>query len=298
MSSDEIYYEQLIENLGLLEKYGNDPEACRQLPQDQRLQVIGMKLISFGLEPSSEETKAVTALYGMLCEEASPDERLKLLRNTTDFVEQNEGKGIPAIFVILAVDPDESVRSEASLVFSVLHPVVEGEVPYPGVQQVLNYLGNQANRNKDVAAHFHGLLNIGDMRLIDGLQATWNKFDESSKIQTAKYAPNFATHAFVEFYLRQLEEGCSDELFGTICGLLSRLPNRAFEAKKGILDIERAFPAYSSDEPIKVLKQWTTGEYLEHIRPRLDQIAEQETAPKVTPRLIAIWQEIASQQES
>jgi hypothetical protein len=298
MSSEEIDLDQLQETLELLQKYGNDPEACRKLPPNQRLQVVGMKLISFGLEPSSEETKEVAALYGMFCEEASPDERRKLLSNTTDFVEQNEGRGIPAIFVILAVDPDKSIQSEASLVFSVLHPEVEGEVPYPGVQQVLSYLGNQAKRNKDVAAHFHGLLNIGDMRLIDGLQSTWKTFDESSKIETAKYPPNIATHAFVEFYLRQLEEGCSDELFGNICGLLSRLPSAAIEARTGILDIEREFPAYSSDEPIKVLKQWTIGEYLEHIRPRLDQIAERETVPKVTPRLIAIWEETASHEEN
>ena len=225
---------------------------------------------------------------------SSPDERRKLLSTTTDFVEQNQGNGIPAIWVFLAVDPDASIRSEASLIFSVLHPQAEGDAPYTGVRTILNYLEKQAQQDQDVAAAFHGLLNIGDERLVDDLLATWKKFPLLSQIETAKYPPNIPTHAFVEFFLRQLEAGCSDELFGNICGLLARLPSLAIEERTGILDIEREFPAYSSEEPIKVLEQWTVGDYLEFIRPRLEQIAENETEPKVLPRLIGIWEEAAS----
>jgi hypothetical protein len=294
MSSEELEHEQLQKSLELLRSCGDDPEACRQLPPDQRLQLVGMKLIFFGLEPTAEEAQAATTLYAMLCEEASPDERRKLLSTTTDFVEQNQGNGIPAIWVFLAVDPDASIRSEASLIFSVLHPQTEGDAPYTGVRTILNYLEKQAQQDQDVAAAFHGLLNIGDERLVDDLLATWKKFPVSSQIESAKYPPNIPTHAFVEFFLRQLEAGCSDELYGNICGLLARLPSLAIEERTGILDIERDFPAYSSDEPIKVLEQWTVGDYLEFIRPRLEQLAENETEPKVLPRLIDIWEEAAS----
>ena len=91
MSSEELEHEQLQKSLELLRSCGDDPEACRQLPPDQRLQLVGMKLIFFGLEPTAEEAQAATTLYAMLCEEASPDERRQLLSTTTDFVEQNEG---------------------------------------------------------------------------------------------------------------------------------------------------------------------------------------------------------------
>ncbi|MFN6207764.1 MAG: hypothetical protein ACK49R_15115 [Planctomycetota bacterium] len=297
MSTEETELEQLQKSLELLKTCGNDPEACRKLPPQQRHQVVGTKLISFGLEPTVEESQAVTALYEMFCEEASQDERRHLLNSTADFVEQNQGNGVSALWIFLAVDPDKAIRLEASLIYSVLHPQLEGEEPFSGPRKVLRFLEKQVAKNQEVAAAFHGLLNLGDERLIELLSATWQKLPETNQIETTSFAPTISTHAVVEFYLRLLETGCSDELFGNICGFLARLPRQAVEGKTGILDIEREFPAYADEEPIKVLEQWNVGDYLEIIRPRLERISADEAEPKVIPQVIEIWEEAAARED-
>lgn len=297
MSTEESEIEQLQKSLELLKTYGNDPEACRQLPPQQRYQVVGTKLISFGLEPTVEESQTVTALYEMFSEEAAQEERRHLLNSTADFVEQNQGNGVSALWIFLAVDPDKAIRSEASLIYSVLHPQLKGEEPFSGPRKVLRFLEKQVAKSQEVAAAFHGLLNLGDERLIELLSATWQKLPETNQIETTSFAPSIATHAVVEFYLRQLETGCSDELFGSICGFLARLPRQAVEGRTGILDIEREFPAYADEEPIKVLEQWNVGDYLEIIRPRLERISADEAEAKVIPQVIEIWEEAAARED-
>jgi hypothetical protein len=57
-----------------------------------------------------------------------------------------------------------------------------------------------------------------------------------------------------------------------------------------VLDIERLFPAYAGGEPMRPLRRTSFSDYLEEIRPRLEALEEEESEPKLIPKIYEIWE--------
>ena len=194
--------------------------------------------------------------------------------------------------MFLALDPDDELRAEAALNLASLVPADEEE-PFCGPEMVLNYVAEQAAKGMDVTSIFSGILHLGDARLLPMLEATWDKLPEAVRMRVPNGSPIFCSHAMIQFYLMQLEKGCEEGVFGSVCAGLVNLVKSASRIESGVVDVERVFPAYTDDDPIQVVEKWTLSEYLEVIRPRLAKLAEEESDSKVLPKVIRVWEAAA-----
>jgi hypothetical protein len=293
---EEIESGVFISNAELISKYGNDPAACRELQDEQLGALLAMKAISYGLDPESNQGPVLAELYALYAERTSPIERRAVLGEVTEFVEENEGDGFKSLWVFLALDPDDELRAEAALNLASLVPADEGE-PFCGPEMVLNYIAEQAAKGKDVTSIFSGILHLGDARLLPMLEATWDKLPNLVQMRVPNGSPIFCSHAMIQFYLRQLERGCEEGVFGSVCAGLVNLIKNASRIESGVVDVERVFPAYADDDPIQVVEKWTLSEYLEVVRPRLEKLMAAESEPKVLPKVIRVWEAAAELEE-
>ena len=292
MEEDDFEDEEFISNAELISKYGNDPAACSELSDEQLESLLTMKAIAYGLEPDEKSGQVLAEIYALYAERTDPSDRQTILSQVTEFVEDHEGDGYNALWLFIAVDPDDELRAEAALNLASLIPA-DDEEPFTGVATVLNYIGQQAAKGRDVTSIFAGILHLGDARLLPMLEATWDKLPEGVQTGVPNFSPMFASHAVVQFYLRQLERGCEESVFGSICAGLVKLAKNACRTESGVVDVERAFPAYADDDPIEVIEKWTLTEYLEEIRPRLEKLVAAESEPKLLPKVIRVWEAAA-----
>lgn len=93
----------------------------------------------------------------------------------------------------------------------------------------------------------------------------------------------------MDFLIDILENTINEHVFGSVAGYMAGLPRML--AKNAILDVERKFPINSPDSraPIRLIKEWSFEEYGKFIKPRLDKIAENESEPRVVPKILEMW---------
>jgi hypothetical protein len=292
MEEDDFEDDEFISNAELISKYGNDPAACNKLSDEQLESLLTMKAIAYGLEPDEKSGQVLAEIYALFAERTVPSDRQTILSQVTEFVEGHEGDGYNALWLFIAVDPDEQLRAEAALNLASLIPA-DDEEPFTGPATVLNYIAQQAVKGRDVTSIFAGILHLGDARLLPMLEATWDKLPREVQLRVPDFTPMFASHAVIEFYLKQLKRDCEKCLFGSVCNGLGKMAKHACHTESGVVDVERAFPAYSDDDPIQLLRKWTLREYLSEIRPTLKEIESQELEPKSSPKVLRMWEAAA-----
>jgi hypothetical protein len=106
-------------------------------------------------------------------------------------------------------------------------------------------------------------------------------------LEITKAKSGFVSEGIVEFWLDRLEEGCSESVFGSVVAAIAKMP--VIAQVPFVVDMERTLPAYSGEEPIRLLRKTSFTDYLEEIRPRLDDLAEKEREPQVIPEIYKIW---------
>lgn len=87
---------------------------------------------------------------------------------------------------------------------------------------------------------------------------------------------------------RQLERAAQDAWTVAARFAAAKLP--AIARVPLVVDIERPFPAYAGGEPMRPLRRTSFADYLEEIRPRLKALEEEESEPKLIPKIYEIWE--------
>jgi hypothetical protein len=99
----------------------------------------------------------------------------------------------------------------------------------------------------------------------------------------------FVSEGIIEFWLDRLEAGCSEAVFGLAVAAIAKMP--VIGQVPFVVDVVRLLPAYAGGEPLKLLRRTSFADYLEEIRPRLEALMENESEPKVIPRIFELWKD-------
>ena len=120
------------------------------------------------------------------------------------------------------------------------------------------------------------------------LEYAWEQISEEAQLEMTKAKSGFVTEGIVEFWLSCLESGCSESVFGSIVATIAKMP--VIAQVPMVLDVERLFPAYADGQPMEILFQSPFEDYLEEIRPRLEALEDEESEPKIIPKIFEIWE--------
>ena len=93
----------------------------------------------------------------------------------------------------------------------------------------------------------------------------------------------------VEFYLEWLEQLDSQDDCDSFAAVAAGVANLAIGATDAtVYDIERVIPS-TTDNAVRILKQWTLPEYAATIASRLEDIAQREEGEPIIPEVMSIW---------
>ena len=176
----------------------------------------------------------------------------------------------------------------AALSLSVLFDPA-GRDELAGPEFVIHTLVHHDGGAPGQGAALGGVLLLGDKRIMPLLAAVWGQLSEEAQLLMTKAKSGFVSEGIIEFWLDRLEEGCSETVFGSVVAAIAKMPVSA--QAPFVMDIERLLPAYAGGEPMKLLRRTSFANYLEEIRPRLEELMEKESEPKVIPRIFEFWRD-------
>lgn len=157
-----------------------------------------------------------------------------------------------------------------------------------GPRFVVDTLLRRTNDPESQGQALRGVLLLGDKRLLPLLEDTWSKLSETARLELTRARSGFVYEGVVEFWLRCLEKGCSESVFGAVVAAIAKLP--AITDIPYVVDVRRVFPAYKdSENPLRAIRQTTFADYLDEIRPRLEALEARESEPKMIPKIYEIW---------
>ena len=130
---------------------------------------------------------------------------------------------------------------------------------------------------------------MGDKRILPLLENAWSKLSDDARWGLSQAKSGFVSEGMVEFWLGCLEIGCSEAVFGSVAAAIAKMP--AIAKVPFVRDVQRVLPAYEdSENPIRIIRQTSFGDYLEEIRPRLEALEVDESEPKVIPKIFEVWE--------
>lgn len=272
-----------------LSALGNDPEAWASLDEDVLIQVITTKCIEYGISQDGAKIPPLFALYRHGMERLDVSQRMEMLTLFQGMTEQQLGVGHMGLMMFLATDTNPGIRSTAALGLSVLFDPEDGD-PLEGPKFVVRTLINQEEGSESQGAALGGVLLLGDRRLLPVLEEAWEQLSDEARLGLTKAKSGFVFEGIVEFWLRCLERGCSEAVYGSAVAAIAKMP--AIAQVPCVVDVERVFPAYLDPEnPMQMKRQTSFDDYLEEIRPRLEVLEEQESEPKMIPKIYEIWED-------
>jgi len=279
---------QEIDDCDHLSTLGDDPDAWSGLDDDDLKQVVSVKFIEYGATQDGSRIAGLFALYRHSMQRLDVDERREMLTEFSAMIEGHGGLGHMGLMMFLAADTDPGIRSSAALSLSVLFDPA-GRDELAGPEFVINTLVHHDGGAPGQGAALGGVLLLGDKRIMPLLAAVWDQLTEESQLEMTKARSGFVSEGVVEFWLDRLEEGCSEAVFGSAVAAIAKMP--VIAQVPFVVDVERLLPAYAGGEPMKLLRRTRFADYLEEIRPRLEELMEKESEPKVIPRIFEFWRE-------
>lgn len=250
------------------------------------------QLVQYGATADAELIDEIYPLYQEGTEQLSVEERMQMLLTLIKLVEAQR-LSVHALYPFLFSEPAFQIVSTAALHAAAVYPEATDEDPVVGVRAIMNQvrfkaeIGGEQDELSAVALVI-GLLSLGDRRVVDEIGPCWRDFSPDGRaalvnVRCARvYAP------VVDWLLDWLED-CERDEFGNVAGAIARLAQQARE--EGVFEVSRALPIWSRSEErvIEVLQEWKFGEFAERIRPRLLQIAANESAPRVMFDVLQSW---------
>jgi hypothetical protein len=266
---------------------GDDPDVWEDLDDKELKQVVMIKCIEYGLSQDGSRIPVLFGLYRHAVAQLDLSDRLEMLTEFSRSTEEQHGKGHMGLMMFLAVDDNPAVQSSAALSLSVLYDPEDGD-ELAGPAFVVRTLLNRESDPESQGVGLGGVLLLGDKRVMPLLEDAWEQLSEEAQLAMTKAKSGFVSEGIVEFWLNCLESGCSESVFGSVVAAIAKMP--VIAQVPFVLDIERLFPAYAGGEPMRPLRRTSFSDYLEEIRPRLEALEEEESEPKLIPKIYEIWE--------
>lgn len=267
---------------------GDDPNAWRSLSEEMLWHVLMLKCLEYGITQDGSRIPRLFALYRHAMERLDVSERMHLLTELTMLMESQDGNGHMGLMMFLAAETNPTVRSSAAMNLAALWPVEDGDV-LSGPKFVVRSLLQQDCESEEQGVALGGILLLGDKRLLPLLEDAWQKLSDEARLGLTEAISGFVNEAVVEFWLRCLEKGCSESVFGSVVAAIAKMP--VIAQVPFVIDAERIFPAYADTEnPLRVIRQSSFRDYLSEIRPRLEALERMESEPKVIPQIYEMWE--------
>lgn len=267
---------------------GDDPGAWAALSEETLKQLVIVKCIEYGVSQDASRIQKLFALYRHAMARIESQERMEMLLQFSKMTEEQQGQGHMGLMMFLAVEDDPAMCSTAAMNLAVLFDPA-GQDELAGPRFVVNSLLNRQDDSELQGRAIGGVMLLGDRRLLPLLEDAWVKLDDEARLGLTHAKSGFVTEGVVEFWLRCLEKGCSDAVFGSAAAAIAKMAATA--QVPFVLDVRRVLPAYKdSANAMQVLRRTSFADYLETIRPRLQALAAKESEPKVVPKIIEIWE--------
>jgi hypothetical protein len=262
---------------------GDDPEAWQELSDEELKQLVIVKCIEYGVSQDASRIPMLFALYRHAMECLDVSERAQLLTQFSAMTEEQKGQGHMGLMMFIVAERNPGIRSSAAMSLAVLFQPEARDVlsgPKFVVAQLL-----REDKTEDQGAALGGILLLGDKRLLPLLEDTWSKLSDDARLGLS----GNVFQGMVEFWLRCLEKGCSESVFGSVVAAIARMP--AITQVPFVLDVERVLPVYNdSQNPLRLIRKISFRDYLEEIRPRLEALEAKESKPKLIPKIYEIWE--------
>lgn len=267
---------------------GDDPAAWEALSDEELKQLVILKCIEYGVTQDRSRIPMLFALYRHAMECLDVSERTQLLTQFSTMTEEQKGNGHMGLMMFLAADVDPAICSTAAMSLAVLFDPQDGD-ELEGPKFVVHTLLNQKKNGELQGRALGGVLLLGDKRLLPLLEDAWSKLSDDARLGLTRAKSGLVAEGMVEFWLRCLEKGCSESVFGSVVAAIAKMP--AITQPPFVVDLQRVLPAYKDGEkPLSVLRKTSFSDYLEEIRPRLEALAAKESEPKLIPKIYEIWE--------
>jgi hypothetical protein len=265
----------------------DDPKAWEELDNDRLKQLVIVKCIQYGVSQEASRIPMLFALYKHAMKRLDISERLQLLSDFSAMTEQQKGNGHMGLMMFLVAENNPGIRSTAAMSFAVLFQPQNDDV-LSGPKFVVDHLLRSTDKSEDQGAALAGILLLGDKRLLPLLEDAWAELSEDARLGLTHAKSGNVFEGMVEFWLRCLEKGCSEAVFGSIVAAIAKMP--VIAQVPFVVDVQRVLPAYQdSQNPLRLIRRTTFTEYLEEIRTRLEAIEANESEPKLIPKIYEIW---------
>jgi hypothetical protein len=214
--------------------------------------------------------------------------RVQGLNLLVERLERTEADPDPLIYPALR-DPSLTVASSAALDYVVLSTPPQNDVT-AAPRQLLTLAQERGAAN--FGAVFGGLVATGDRRILAHLFLQRHLVEtQEARTQMVGCQTGFPLAPVIDFWLDwlgTLPGDFDDREFGTIAAAVSR--ERINARIPFVAETQRIYPAWlDSDNPIRILEQWTFEEFAERIEPRLRALWEKEEEPKAMDDVLRVW---------
>ncbi len=135
-----------------------------------------------------------------------------------------------------------------------------------------------------------GMVLLGDKRIWPLVEGKWEGIAKANWEALAKATNGEVCTLQVEFLLEWLGSVIDDD--NQLGSIAANIAKQVWQSRSGrVLEVSRRFPhqLFSQKPAITVVQSWTFPEYAEVIAPRLQELIDLESEPKVTPLILEGW---------
>ncbi len=292
LPSDVVYLEQV----------GQSPEIWLTIPEQLLARFLQHALRLYGITQDKLRIPALQSLYELCTERLAPQQRLQVVQDLAQYIEssrrQGGGPAGLAFLPCIKFDSDSQVVATAALNAAVLCGSGPDD-PEQGRRMVFSMAmdeGDPARR----ASVFVGLLGLTDDLVLTWMRGSRSLVNSEGRQRMLDAAGALPMKSVAEYLLTWAEDALTEgdesdmsSALGALCRMAAVAHGEASSpyAGRGVLDVERQFPAwaYPEDQVIRFRESWTVAEFGRMLLPRLHQMGNHESEPKVVPDVIRRW---------
>ncbi|PWT78344.1 MAG: hypothetical protein C5B58_15390 [Acidobacteria bacterium] len=274
-----------------VESNGPPYHDSRDAQPDEITQTVVRKCVDYGISSNTAEISPLFALYRNWIDSSGAAKRSEVLQSLTSSIERHCGSAILALVPFIIAETETQIISTAALNLCVLYPAKDD--PLVGPRFLSCVLAQSLAPDSATGAALGGMMLLGDERVSGLIRQIWEKWPPEARQEAARQLSPLVSKAHVDLLLEFLAIESDLDTYGCIAAALANLAVGA--DRDGVLEVERAFPAWSSpDEPLKINRHWSRDEFAKEIRSRLDELVETEpTGPDkgmIMPLVLRRWQ--------
>lgn len=263
--------------MGLFQDQTDSLSELRRLAalvQDpNRLHEIGkaqwpLAMISYGLATCNDESNFDYSLeiYPHFVSHTQPSERLRTLRQLSEFITRRKGDGWRAFVNFALADPLDEIRRQAAFLIATLVPSTESE-EFCGISEVVRlWCLPQQEGLPSATPLMDAVLSLSDKRFLPHLTKHLSSVPQEKLSDTLKGLNTSLNILSGEWLLACLD--LRPETAENVCMAFCRLAQQTEQ----VLDLVLPIPSWQFQNPApQPLHGWTRSEYFPRILPRIQE---------------------------